>query len=308
MKRYILHFALLLAAAISLHAQAAPDAAELTRLLNEFLAGAGRNDAAVHDRFWAADLIYTRSAGTRTNKEDLMKGVRSAPAAKAGDPVTVYTAEDIRIQQYGSAAVVAFKLVGNTTRSDGTKSVSNHLNTGTFIKRNGKWQVVAWQATTVPNPESGTRNTAQSESMEAQSSPPANTGNVVSQPSSNTRTADSRVYIRGPRGGCYYLSSGGKKVYVDHAYCNDIMLRSARVISIRPAAEASLLPRNSDPGRFVRPRTITKNDLSWQARRVRTSARNWRAPGMVSAKNLFELFGQTFRLPFTAKLNTLEGL
>src|SRR5688500_11566855 len=126
-----------------LSAQSAPDAAELTRLLNEFLAGAGRNDAAVHDRFWAEDLIYTRSAGSRTNKEELMKGVRSAPPAKPGDPVTVYTAEDVRIQQYGDAAVVAFKLVGSTTRSDGTKTVSHHLNTGTFVKRKGKWQVVA---------------------------------------------------------------------------------------------------------------------------------------------------------------------
>jgi ketosteroid isomerase-like protein len=153
-KRFVLHLIVLLAAAVSLHAQTAPDAAELTRLLNEFLAGAGSNDAAIHDRFWADDLIYTRSAGTRINKEELMKGVRSAPAAKPGDPVTVYTSEDVRIQQYGNAAIVAFKLVGTTTRADGSKSVSNHLNTGTFIKRNGKWQVVAWQATTVPAPRS----------------------------------------------------------------------------------------------------------------------------------------------------------
>ena len=152
MKRYLSTFALILTAAFSLHAQNAPDAPELTRMLNEFLAGAGRNDVAAHDRFWAEDVIYTRSAGVRTNKPDLMKGVRAAPAAKPGDPVTVYTAEDIKIQQYGNAAVVAFKLVGNTTKADGTKSVSNHLNTGTFIKRSGKWQVVAWQATTVPNP------------------------------------------------------------------------------------------------------------------------------------------------------------
>ena len=153
MKRSIFCFVLFLSAAISLHAQTSPDAAKLTDLLNEFLSGAGRNDAAVHDRFWAEDLIYTRGVGVRINKEELMKGVRSAPAPKSGDPVTVYTAEDVRIQQYGNAAVVAFKLVGGTTRSDGSKSVSNHLNTGTFIKRKGIWRVVAWQATPIPKPE-----------------------------------------------------------------------------------------------------------------------------------------------------------
>lgn len=131
-------------------AQSAADSAELTRLLNEFLAGAGRNDAAVHERFWAEDLIYTRGSGARTNKADILKGVRSAPQAKPEDPKTVYTSEDVRIQQYGNTAVVAFRLVG-TTDSGGNISVTKHLNTGTFVKRKGKWQAVAWQATKMVN-------------------------------------------------------------------------------------------------------------------------------------------------------------
>lgn len=150
MKRHISLLILLLSAAVSIHAQAAPDAAKLTALLNEFLAGAGQNDAAIHERFWADDVIYTRSTGVRTNKVELMKGVHSAPPRKDSDPVTVYTAENIQIHQYGKTAVVAFKLVINTTRSDGTKTLGNNLNTGTFVKRNGKWQVVAWQSTIVP--------------------------------------------------------------------------------------------------------------------------------------------------------------
>jgi ketosteroid isomerase-like protein len=118
--------------------------------LNEFLAGAGRNDAAVHDRFWADDLIYTRAAGSRIGKLELMKGVRSAPPRKFNDPVTVYTGEDVRIQEYGDVAVVAFKLVGTTTKTDGSREVQEFLNTGTFVKRKGVWQVVAWQATAIP--------------------------------------------------------------------------------------------------------------------------------------------------------------
>jgi len=30
----------------------------------------------------------------------------------------------------------------------------------------------------------------------------------------------SRIYITGPRGGCYYISGSGNKVYVDHSMCN----------------------------------------------------------------------------------------
>src|ERR1044071_2760190 len=142
---------------ISVSAQTAPDAAELTNLLNDFLAGASRNDVAVHESFWADDLIYTRSAGRRVNKAEVMHDVRTAPAPKPTDPKTVYTAEDIRIQQYGNTAVVAFRLVA-TTESGGARHVANLLNSGTFVKRDGKWQVVNWQSTRMPRTEAESKS------------------------------------------------------------------------------------------------------------------------------------------------------
>ena len=135
---------------LGVHAQSAPDAAALTALLQEFLAGASRNDAAMHDRFWADDVIYTGSGGRRRGKAEIMRDVRSAPAPKPGDPTTIYTAEDIRIQQYDKTAIVAFRLVGTTQRENGKSEVAKFLNSGTLIKRKGKWQVVNWQATRIP--------------------------------------------------------------------------------------------------------------------------------------------------------------
>jgi Domain of unknown function (DUF4440) len=151
MKRVVLSACVLLAMALTVQAQTAPDAAALTQLLKDFLDGASRNDPNVHDRFWAPGLIYTRSAGVRVGKDDIMRDVRSAPPRKPEDPSTTYTAEDIRIQQYGDVAVVAFRLVGTTQRGSQTE-VTNYLNTGTFLKRNGTWQVVTWQSTRVPKP------------------------------------------------------------------------------------------------------------------------------------------------------------
>ena len=135
---------------ITANAQTAPAAPELTKLLNEFLAAT--NDPVMHDRFWADDLIYTRSAGRRVSKADILRDVRSAPAPNPGDPKSVYTAEDVRIQQYGDTAIVAFQLVG-TTNTEGVAQVARFLNSGTFVKRNGKWQAVNWQATRVPRSE-----------------------------------------------------------------------------------------------------------------------------------------------------------
>jgi ketosteroid isomerase-like protein len=132
-------------------AEGPPDAGELTRLLTEFLAGASRNDVAAHERFWADDLIYTSSSGRRMGKADILRDLRAAPPPQPEDPVTIYTAEDIRIRQQGDAAVVAFRLVGTTEQPD-TTTVRRYLNTGTFLRRDGKWQAVAWQATVLPEP------------------------------------------------------------------------------------------------------------------------------------------------------------
>jgi ketosteroid isomerase-like protein len=150
-KRILLSVVLLFAVANFLPAQTAPDAAELTKLLQDFLAGASKNDIAMHDRFWADELVYTSALGRRKSKPDIMRELRDETKAtpKPEEGTTVYTAEDIRIQQYGETAVVAFRLVGTTDKA-GTKTAANYFNTGTFLKRNGKWQVIAWQATALP--------------------------------------------------------------------------------------------------------------------------------------------------------------
>jgi hypothetical protein len=151
---------------------AGDDAAELTQMLNEFLAGASIDDAAAHDRFWADDLIYTSSSGERIGKADIMGGLSASANAnkaeadkadaeavdaekiEAGEAATVYTAEEIRIQQYGDTAIVAFKLVGTTSVTEAVTGagpeVLYYYNTGTFLRRDGVWQVVAWQATRIP--------------------------------------------------------------------------------------------------------------------------------------------------------------
>ena len=152
MKKLLCAATIIVSVVFNVQPQAAPAAVELTKLLNDFLAGASRNDVAMHERFWAADVIYTGSSGRRRGKAEIMKDVRSAPAPKPGDAKTTYTAEDVRIQQYGGTAIVAFRLVA-TTEKDGKTEVANYLNSGTFLKRKGGWQVVSWQATKMAAPE-----------------------------------------------------------------------------------------------------------------------------------------------------------
>ncbi len=124
----------------------APEAAALTQLLKDFLQGASHNDIAIHERFWAEDLIYTSAAGRRRTKDDIRHDLAKENSSAAKDAQTTYSSEDIRIHQYGTTAIVAFELIA-TTAKDGKTETAHYLNTGTFLKRDGKWQVVAWQAT-----------------------------------------------------------------------------------------------------------------------------------------------------------------
>jgi len=135
----------------------ASDADDLTAMLHEFLAGASVGDVSAHDKFWSDDLVYTSSAGTRTDKAEIMASMTPADAAETADaddasPSTVYSAEEIQVDLYGMTAIVAFKLVG-TPQGDSADAIAYYFNTGTFLKRDGAWQVVAWQATKIPAAE-----------------------------------------------------------------------------------------------------------------------------------------------------------
>ena len=56
----------------------APNGPVLTAMLHAFLAGASRNDPAVHDRFWSERLVYTSSTGARFGKAEIMESLGEA--------------------------------------------------------------------------------------------------------------------------------------------------------------------------------------------------------------------------------------
>ena len=130
-------------------AQQSTDEQQLTEMLHWFMDGASRNDREVHDNFWADDLIYTSSAGLRFGKAQIMSGFNVSQQLQEAAPAITYTAHDIQINVYDDAAVVAFRMKGETLNTEGS-SVAWYLNSGTFLKRNNEWRVVNWQATRIP--------------------------------------------------------------------------------------------------------------------------------------------------------------
>jgi ketosteroid isomerase-like protein len=224
-----------------LHAQTAPEATDLTKLLNEFLAGASRNDAAVHDRFWAEDVIYTGSGGKRRGKTDIMRDVRSAPAPKLGDPTTTFTAEDVRIQQYGNTAIVAFRLVGTTVRGANTE-VMNYLNSGTFVKRNNQWQVVNWQSTRVPRAETAEPAAPGEPSVEL----PPELARVLTDYEAGWKAGDAAALANLFAEDGFVLSNGGPPVK-GRAAIQKLYTRNGSPLSLRAFAYAT----NGDTGYII---------------------------------------------------------
>jgi hypothetical protein len=118
-------------------------------MLRDFLEAVGRgrdSDRQIFENFFADDVIYTSSTGITITKEEIMKilDVRSPSRFKG-----TCTAEDIKVHPYDDAVVVNFCMVMHS-ESRGRPEISYFRNTGTFVKRGGRWQVVAWQATRAP--------------------------------------------------------------------------------------------------------------------------------------------------------------
>lgn len=112
---------------------------EITSLLTEFLEKVDQAD--MHDRFWAEDLVYTSSGGERFGKDKIMQGLKGN---NNPDNEITYSADKVEVKDFGNVAVLAFQLVAQTPDGE-----VRYWNSGTFVKRESRWKAVVWQATTV---------------------------------------------------------------------------------------------------------------------------------------------------------------
>ena len=94
----------------------------------------------------APEVVLTAPDGTVLNREDdLAELVRGEFKAEVFDP------REMRVKVYGSCAVV----IGSTTVTGMYKGKKLHDQfrwTDTFVKRDGKWRIVASQATPIAKP------------------------------------------------------------------------------------------------------------------------------------------------------------
>lgn len=123
--------------------QESTDTIELSRLENVWNEAHVQGNANALDSLWADDLIVTVPNMTVMTKQDVIGILRSGRMK-----FKHYQTSDIRIRVYGDAAVVTGQL--QRTRNINSRDVDDNWRfTKVYIRRVGKWQVVAWHASTV---------------------------------------------------------------------------------------------------------------------------------------------------------------
>jgi ketosteroid isomerase-like protein len=120
-----------------------PVVQQVIERVRDFLSNVPKNDPAVFQDFFADDVIYTRATGVTVNKAEILKNI---DVRANSQPQATYDADQFTVHPYGDMAVVNFRLILHNVE-DGKPVTVYYRNTGTFMKRKGKWQAVAWQAT-----------------------------------------------------------------------------------------------------------------------------------------------------------------
>ncbi len=120
---------------------------ELTQLEREWSNAMVKGDASAIERIEAGDFMFTAPDGTTNDKSQDVNDLKSG-TFKAQS----FDLSDLRVRTYGDTAVVTGTNDLKATYKG--KDISGKYRfTDVFVKRNGRWQAVASQASPLGNPQ-----------------------------------------------------------------------------------------------------------------------------------------------------------
>ena len=117
--------------------------AEIRRLEDERGQAMLRRDAAALDRILADDLTYTHSSGRVDTKPDFIRSYTATDQR-----YVAFDRDNVRVRVYGDAAVVTGTAKVHV-KSDTRDAKFEIRFVDVYVRRNGRWQMVAWQSTRI---------------------------------------------------------------------------------------------------------------------------------------------------------------
>ena len=125
-----------------LPAEITAEQAEFRQLEKTMFEAIVRRDLTAVARNWADDFLSTNHDGTVVDKAQWIEAIRSGQ----WPPVDDIKASDFRLRRFGDTAII-------TGRSDyfiSGQLVGAVRHTQVWLKRKGRWQMVSWQGTPIP--------------------------------------------------------------------------------------------------------------------------------------------------------------
>lgn len=143
MKRLLLITLLAIISSTPLLAQSDAER-DVLKLNKEYEEAIARCDAAVHERLFALDYTYTPGNGKIMGRVDHMSFTKSGTVE-----VKSLRSEDVRVRVYGDTAVVNGMWVSVDRRADREFAERKIRYILVYVRREGRWQIVAEQRTGV---------------------------------------------------------------------------------------------------------------------------------------------------------------
>ena len=145
MKQLTIMFMVIALAVPALGQQTRKSAAdqELLKLQREWLDAYQKHDAEALERIEADDFTLTEADGKVTTKAEDVASIRNA---KPPQPDDAFDVEDVKVRLYGDTAVLIGRVIIKY-RNKGQLVAEQYRYTDTYLKRRGRWQVVASQLT-----------------------------------------------------------------------------------------------------------------------------------------------------------------
>ncbi len=115
---------------------------EVLKLTTEYSEAIARRDASVHNRLFAEDYTYTHGGGNFMGREEHMNFTKKGQVT-----VDSLSNQDVLVRIYGKTAVVT-GLWDVVLRSGSKQAEKRKLRyILVYVKRDGRWQIVAEQRT-----------------------------------------------------------------------------------------------------------------------------------------------------------------
>jgi ketosteroid isomerase-like protein len=121
---------------------------EILTLEEELTQTEMRLDVAALDRIYADDIMVTAPIGICVDKPAVMNEVRQA-ADKA--KIEKYDKNDLKVRAYGDTAVTSYRITAKA-RFEETELNRVFCITNVWLKRQGRWQIVARHTANLEQP------------------------------------------------------------------------------------------------------------------------------------------------------------